>query len=290
MRKNRRPPGWEAPPGAGSGDQGLTGSGGGIRTPDLWVMSPTSCRCSTPRHTRAPRRSDLAPRPSHAPSGHLAAVRWGAGAPAAASPPVGSPPQYSPALRRVTTGFGMGPGGAGAPSATGTPAPPPTRAPEEPVREETRARATTGRVCCVLHCRTGVRPAPDTTPRRRCPRGSPLAPGSQPPATARTTPSVVDVLARCGSVRSQRLRSMRGLPSAISTARLRSVTRRPPAACPPGRLPGALPCEPGGGARLEEGFPLRCFQRLARPDVATRQCSWRNNRHTSGPSVPVLSY
>lgn len=29
-----------------------TGSGGGIRTPDLWVMSPTSCRCSTPRRGR----------------------------------------------------------------------------------------------------------------------------------------------------------------------------------------------------------------------------------------------
>src|SRR5829696_5419222 len=28
------------------------GSGGGIRTPDLWVMSPTSCRCSTPRRVR----------------------------------------------------------------------------------------------------------------------------------------------------------------------------------------------------------------------------------------------
>jgi hypothetical protein len=27
------------------------GSGGGIRTPDLRVMSPTSCRCSTPRRT-----------------------------------------------------------------------------------------------------------------------------------------------------------------------------------------------------------------------------------------------
>ena len=27
----------------------LVGSGGGIRTLDLWVMSPTSCRCSTPR-------------------------------------------------------------------------------------------------------------------------------------------------------------------------------------------------------------------------------------------------
>ena len=43
---------------------------------------------------------------------------------AAASPPAGSPPQYSPALRWVTTGFGMGPGGASALSATGTPHPP----------------------------------------------------------------------------------------------------------------------------------------------------------------------
>ena len=28
----------------------LSSGGGGIRTRDLWVMSPTSCRCSTPRH------------------------------------------------------------------------------------------------------------------------------------------------------------------------------------------------------------------------------------------------
>ena len=48
-----------------------------------------------------------------------------AGGPAAASPPGGSPPQYSPALRRVTTGFGMGPGGATALSATGPPGGPP---------------------------------------------------------------------------------------------------------------------------------------------------------------------
>ena len=48
----------------------------------------------------------------------------GRGVPAAASPPTGSPLQYSPALRRVTTGFGMGPGGATALSATGTPPPP----------------------------------------------------------------------------------------------------------------------------------------------------------------------
>ena len=51
---------------------------------------------------------------------------WGRGVPAAASPPTGSPLQYSPALRRVTTGFGMGPGGATALSATGTPRPPTT--------------------------------------------------------------------------------------------------------------------------------------------------------------------
>ena len=81
---------------------GGSGSGGRIRTSDLWVMSPTSCHCSTPRRV----------------------CRCGirrCGAPAAASPPTGSPPQYSPALRRVTTGFGMGPGGANALSATGTP-------------------------------------------------------------------------------------------------------------------------------------------------------------------------
>ena len=48
----------------------------------------------------------------------------GRGVPAAASPPTESLLQYSPALRRVTTGFGMGPGGATALSATGTPRPP----------------------------------------------------------------------------------------------------------------------------------------------------------------------
>ena len=87
-----------------------SGGGGGIRTRDLWVMSPTSCRCSTPRH------------PARACS-KLTLVQ-GSGAPATASPPTGLPLQYSPALRRVTTGFGMGPGGATALSATGAPDPP----------------------------------------------------------------------------------------------------------------------------------------------------------------------
>jgi len=79
-------------------------------------------------------------------------------------------------------------------------------------------------------------------------------------------------------------------PSAMSTARLRSVTRRPPAASPPPRLGGAFPPHQGGGSRFGEGFPLRCFQRFTRPDIATRLCALPHNRHTSGPSSPVLSY
>ena len=45
-----------------------------------------------------------------------------------------------------------------------------------------------------------------------------------------------------------------------------------------------------GRPHLKEGFPLRCFQRLSRPDVANQPCTWRYNWHTRGPSVPVLSY
>lgn len=41
---------------------------------------------------------------------------------------------------------------------------------------------------------------------------------------------------------------------------------------------------------LWRGFPLRCFQRLSRPDLATRHCHWHDNRYTRGRSVPVLSY
>ena len=47
---------------------------------------------------------------------------------------------------------------------------------------------------------------------------------------------------------------------------------------------------PSGKAHLEEGFPLRCFQRLSLPYVATQQCHWRDNWNTRGTSIPVLSY
>ncbi len=43
-------------------------------------------------------------------------------------------------------------------------------------------------------------------------------------------------------------------------------------------------------SHLAVGFALRCIQRFSRPDVATRRCPGRDNRCTSGPSVPVLSY
>ena len=45
-----------------------------------------------------------------------------------------------------------------------------------------------------------------------------------------------------------------------------------------------------GSAGFEGDFPLRCFQRLFRPHLATRRCRWRDNRSTRGASIPVLSY
>jgi hypothetical protein len=62
----------------------------------------------------------------------------------------------------------------------------------------------------------------------------------------------------------------------------------------PGLLPrglrGAFRVLRPGRPNLEVGFPLRCFQRLSSPDVATRRCRWCDNRHTRGQSNPVLSY
>jgi len=45
-----------------------------------------------------------------------------------------------------------------------------------------------------------------------------------------------------------------------------------------------------GRSHLGAGFPLRCFQRLSLPNLATRRCGWRHNRNTRGSSIPVLSY
>ncbi len=69
------------------------GSGRGIRTPDLRVMSPTSYRCSIPRHWPRPR----------APGG---AATGGSDLPSH-----GVAPAVLSALGRFTTVFGMGTGG-----------------------------------------------------------------------------------------------------------------------------------------------------------------------------------
>jgi hypothetical protein len=41
---------------------------------------------------------------------------------------------------------------------------------------------------------------------------------------------------------------------------------------------------------LGDGFTLRCFQRLSKPNVATLPCPWWDNRYTRDSYVPVLSY
>jgi hypothetical protein len=45
-----------------------------------------------------------------------------------------------------------------------------------------------------------------------------------------------------------------------------------------------------GRPHLGGGFPLRCFQRLSFPNIATQRCRWRDNWCTRGSSIPVLSY
>ena len=45
-----------------------------------------------------------------------------------------------------------------------------------------------------------------------------------------------------------------------------------------------------GIPHLRGGFPLRCFQRLSFPNVATQLCRWHDNWCTRGSSIPVLSY
>ncbi len=45
-----------------------------------------------------------------------------------------------------------------------------------------------------------------------------------------------------------------------------------------------------GRPYLGVGFPLRCFQRLSFPSLATQRCRWHDNWCTRGSSIPVLSY
>ncbi len=147
--------------GSASADKGDNGSGGGIRTHDLWVMSPTSCRCSTPRRERRDEdgRDD---------------GRCGAGCRARGPHFPGScPPSTSPALAVGTTGFGMGPGGS----------PPRSLTPGTPPAHRRSSLMRSGRIRRSSGIEIGAR----RTGRRR--RGPP--PGRQrkgPPTPMRTAP------------------------------------------------------------------------------------------------------
>ena len=84
---------------------------------------------------------------------------------------------------------------------------------------------------------------------------------------------VVKPHGRLGSLRSERIAA---LPRA--TYRRRSLRRPFRVLKAPGRV------------HLGDSFPLRCFQRLSVPNIATRRCNWRHSRDTSGSSDSVLSY
>ena len=210
--------------------------------------------------------------------------------PAAASPPVGSPPQYSPALRWVTTGFGMGPGGASTLSATGTPHP--------------RHAGGRGAPCCARAAGSAPH-APVRSPARPVQQHRPLtvpAPGVRPPpgegspAVRRGLPLGEEGLPsrwreppRCRATTPDRntMQVIHPRPlGRLGSSRLPAVHLPPinPVICRGSYL------HKSGDARLGEGFPLRCFQRFARPHVATQRCRSRDNWHTSGASTPVLSY
>ena len=171
---------------------------------------------------------------------------------AAASPPVGSPPQYSPALRWVTTGFGMGPGGSSALSATDAPHPPHRRV----------------QVLLLLHTSCALRgdsaqtPVLPVHPRALYERTLAIVQSSVRRQRGECLPLARTALVHrlpCVPEISLWNNGEKAPASAIRTAQLQSVTRCPPAAYQPGHLPGALPALAVGSDVLRRGSRLDAF-------------------------------
>ena len=82
----------------------------------------------------------------------------------------------------------------------------------------------------------------------------------------------------------------------VADGRSRSIERLGPVSCSASPRLHIRPIDVvvyhGSRARpgFAVGFPLRCFQRLSRPNLATRLRGWRHDRSTRGSSTPVLSY
>ncbi len=81
-------------------------------------------------------------------------------------------------------------------------------------------------------------------------------------------------------------------PSTISTAQLNTLLHLHLRPIKQVVYLRSYPPDKSGDGRsyLGASFALRCFQRLSLPDVATQLCSRRNNWHTRGLSLSVLSY
>ena len=74
-------------------------------------------------------------------------------------------------------------------------------------------------------------------------------------------------------------------PSTVSTASLNAFRRLHARPINPVVFRGSQ-----SNAHLEVGFPLRCFQRLSLPHLATQRWTERSNWLTRGASFPILSY
>jgi hypothetical protein len=79
-------------------------------------------------------------------------------------------------------------------------------------------------------------------------------------------------------------------PRPISTGRLSALLRLHRRPIDLVVYQGSYSLKGDGRTHLEDGFPLRCFQRLSVPCVANLRCPWQDNRYTSGTFIPVLSY
>ena len=239
----------------------LRGSGGRIRTSDLWVMSPTSCHCSTPRWAGSTSPASLA---------------WGRWGPVRCR---------SDGARDGLASQGV------APSVLSGAA-----AGHDRVRDGTgwshRARDHERRPTCPAAADPGpLASRARTRDRRSRTRVSPRPTGAAPRArTQRRRRAHHEALRRGPTHRAipwhDQTRPLT-ISMHLGSGRLPAVHLVP---VNPVVFRGSLrPCGPGA-SRLGAGFPLRCLQRFAHPDVATQQCRCPDNWLTSGPSIPVLSY
>ena len=256
----------------------LSGSGGGIRTPDLWVMSPTSCRCSTPRRVSALRSRRGAIGRRVISRQRVGGVRGGL-----ASRGVAPTVLSGAALGhdRVRDGTGWGQHALG----HGHPAPPARRDEDAALAPRSQSGAAASGTAPLLAGRPRALHSPHITPHASvlpAAAGRGRRPGRDshlPLARAAPLPPTDPGGKRPQEVRPRPL-------GRLGSSRLPAVHLPPinPVICRGSYL------RKSGDARLGEGFPLRCFQRFARPDVATQRCRLPDNWHTSGSSSPVLSY